>query len=238
MTVAVVREASGPGDGTAAGGGEVDGGGGEGQVLAEMRLQQDRGQASAMPRLVADCLERAQAQEAALSGHQFDKPLVRRLAQVIVMVGPGSFTGIRVGLSLAKGLVAGLPGAQLVGITQQDYWASWASDQGLEGDQVLVCVDTKRRDYFCCAADDRGEWSVRAELAASDVLPQPAWLVGDGAQDIPCAFPVSRNVEGVSPALFVQTARHMARRGQPTRTQPLYVREAAIHRNPKSQQAV
>jgi len=46
---------------------------------------------------------------------------LRDLTGIAVGLGPGSFTGLRVGLALAKGLVAGL-GCPIVGIPSLDAW--------------------------------------------------------------------------------------------------------------------
>ncbi|MBN2553829.1 MAG: tRNA (adenosine(37)-N6)-threonylcarbamoyltransferase complex dimerization subunit type 1 TsaB, partial [Spirochaetales bacterium] len=45
---------------------------------------------------------------------------VRELDLVVCSTGPGSFTGIRIGLATAKGLAAGVPALRLIGVSTLD----------------------------------------------------------------------------------------------------------------------
>ena len=77
----------------------------EGRVLAERRAHATSNHAGLLPRLVAETLAEG-------------GPLVREDA-LAVTIGPGSFTGLRISLSFAKGL-AFAGGHRLVGVPTLD----------------------------------------------------------------------------------------------------------------------
>jgi tRNA threonylcarbamoyl adenosine modification protein YeaZ len=80
----------------------------DGSTLAEAAWSAARGQGSELlPRLLA-----------LLDGRRAS---LREVQAVAVGLGPGSFTGLRVGLSLAKGLAAGLA-VPIVGVGSLDAW--------------------------------------------------------------------------------------------------------------------
>jgi tRNA threonylcarbamoyladenosine biosynthesis protein TsaB len=66
---------------------------------------------------------------------------IRDLAAVAVVDGPGSFTGVRVGLSAAKGFCD----ASGVGLIAMSRLALLAGDRG----EVVSLLDAGRGDYFC-----------------------------------------------------------------------------------------
>jgi len=111
-----------------------------------------------------------------------------------VDVGPGLFTGLRVGVATAKALGQSL-GLGIVGVTSLDILAAGARElAGAErAGQVVAVVDARRREVFAAGyafgSDDDGASTVdpadvrddRPEAMAPDAL--AAWLetlVGDG----------------------------------------------------------
>lgn len=112
----------------------------DGTVLAQARLGMERGQAEALVPLLSSLLEQA----------GLDWPQLDRLA---VTVGPGSFTGVRVGLATARALAlaTGLP---VSGVTTLDLFATAARaslpvPQGV----LLALIDARRDDLYCQAFD-------------------------------------------------------------------------------------
>ena len=63
-----------------------------------------------------------------------------------VDIGPGLFTGLRVGLAAAKGLAQSL-GLGVMGATSLDILTAGAAAAGLRG-LVLSCVDARRGEVF------------------------------------------------------------------------------------------
>jgi len=67
------------------------------------------------------------------------------LEKIAVCTGPGSFTGLRVGLSLAKGLA--LPhNIPVVGISGLEVWARMADP--LSNKSLMICADVRRGELF------------------------------------------------------------------------------------------
>jgi tRNA threonylcarbamoyladenosine biosynthesis protein TsaB len=96
------------------------------------------------------------------------------LGAVAVDLGPGLFTGLRVGVATAKGLGQGL-GLGVVGLTSLAVLARAAADAGVLGPLAAV-VDARRGEVFCARylleADPRGAGAapVVREVAGPRVL--------------------------------------------------------------------
>ena len=78
-----------------------------------------------------------------------------KLDAVAVSLGPGSYTGLRIGLSLAKGLAFSL-GIPLIGISTLQILAVKAMFRNMcwQGDEILVpMVDARRMEVFSGAFD-------------------------------------------------------------------------------------
>lgn len=114
------------------------------------------------------------------------------LDAIAVSIGPGSYTGLRIGLSFAKGLAFSL-GLPLIGVDTLKILAVKAMFRPLpwEGDEILVpMVDARRMEVFTAAYD----FSLKPltapgpmildENSFSDLLNQgkKLYFFGDGAE--------------------------------------------------------
>ncbi|WP_086463756.1 tRNA (adenosine(37)-N6)-threonylcarbamoyltransferase complex dimerization subunit type 1 TsaB [Oceanibaculum nanhaiense] len=144
----------------------------DGAVRAVRRQAMARGQAEALLPMV-----RAALDEAGLGFADLD-----RLA---VTVGPGSFTGLRIGLAAARGLAlaTGLP---LTGITTLEALAAAVDPAARQGRVTVALIDSRRGDVFVqIFGEDAAPLSApaAADPAALDALlpAGPLLLAGDAA---------------------------------------------------------
>ena len=88
----------------------------------------------------------ADAVGSALRGAGFE---FRDLKAIAVGIGPGSFTGLRIGLSYAKGIVLGT-GCALIGVPSFDSLAIAAveGDQPQSGDMICCVLDARKGEVF------------------------------------------------------------------------------------------
>lgn len=105
------------------------------------------------------------------------------VARIGVGVGPGSFTGLRIGVSTARGLAQGLD-VPLVGVSSLTALARGAAGH----DRVLAVLDARRGEAFVAAYEDGAE-RLAPRVVTPGELPAlaarqdgSAWVaVGDGA---------------------------------------------------------
>ncbi|HWE03907.1 MAG TPA: tRNA (adenosine(37)-N6)-threonylcarbamoyltransferase complex dimerization subunit type 1 TsaB [Tepidisphaeraceae bacterium] len=105
--------------------------------------------------------------------------------EIYVSAGPGSFTGLRIGITLAKTL-AFATGAKIVAVPSAEVLARNAPS---EAQNVLIVLDAKRDQIFTARLhrdDPRATWKI-VEPAHLDTLPamlsrapRPVHLIGEG----------------------------------------------------------
>jgi tRNA threonylcarbamoyladenosine biosynthesis protein TsaB len=112
------------------------------------------------------------------------------LERIAVGVGPGTFTGLRVGIATARGLAQSL-GVEVVGVSSLRVLAQAAlREPGSQvGRGVLAAIDARRGEAFAAAYDAQGELTQPRALPPEELAAIPGelggdrdWLaVGDGA---------------------------------------------------------
>ncbi len=108
------------------------------------------------------------------------------LDRLAVTLGPGGFTGVRIGLATARGLALAC-GRPLVGVSNFRVLATAAKADALPDGSLAVMIDAKRHDLYvqAFAADVQPQTEPAAILPEdlADFLPPgPLVLVGDGAE--------------------------------------------------------
>lgn len=127
----------------------------EGMVLAHQEEGGGRNHAALLSDYIKYCLDFA-----------LEKEL--KLEAVAVSMGPGSYTGLRIGLSEAKGLAYAL-NIPLIGINTLRIMAcNVMFTQELEGDEIFVpMIDARRMEVYTAAYD----------FALNEVMPQQALIL-------------------------------------------------------------
>jgi len=137
----------------------------DGTVLARARDVMSQGQAEALMPMIEDVMQRGGESYAALD-------------RVAVTVGPGSFTGVRVGLAAARGLglAANKP---VIGVLTTEVLAQAVPhpEHATERMHVLAVIDTKRGDLYAQQFDAHMKDLGAPRALAPDQL--AAWC-GDG----------------------------------------------------------
>jgi len=145
----------------------------DGAVLAEGAQHESRSHTASLPSLVERVLG-----EAGLA--------LEDVEGLAVSIGPGSFTGLRIGLALAKGIAfaGGLP---LVGVPTLEALA-WVADAE-PGTTICAALDARKREVYAAlfAADASGPRRLTPDLALAPAalaarLPRPCTLVGDAGE--------------------------------------------------------
>lgn len=181
------------------------------RVLARASEPMTRGHQERLAPLVAEVMDAA--------GLAFSQ-----LERIGVSVGPGSFTGLRVGLAFAQGLAAAL-GVPLAGVGTLEALAA-EGGAGL----VFAAIDARRDQVYLQAFSDG------VALSAPDVLPVGVaaarlaeiggggafTLVGSGAPLLAQAAPLARIVQ--ADAADPATVARLAAARAPGPAKPLYLR--------------
>jgi|SRR5690349_10729529 len=201
----------------------------DGAILAQCFVVMDRGQSEILIPMAREVLAEAGVDFSAIDVFG-------------VTVGPGAFTGLRIGLAAARGmaLAAGRP---LVGVSTFEAVAYGVPVEELENRQLLVAVESRREDIFVQSFDSKlialdEPRSVRPEnLVLPDI---PILVAGDGAARLRPLFDRSagcrseairdgvRFAAGAGFPDAADVARLVASRGRPEAgaapPQPFYLR--------------
>ena len=146
----------------------------DGRVLAEAAERTPQAHAGALPSLVARVLA-----DAAVT--------VENLDAIAVSIGPGSFTGLRIGLGFAKGLVLAR-GLALVGVPTLEALAEAAA--AAPGETICAALDARKQEVYAaffratcggcverlCPDEALAPTTLAARLERSSIL------VGDAAE--------------------------------------------------------
>jgi tRNA threonylcarbamoyladenosine biosynthesis protein TsaB len=143
------------------------------------------------------------------------------LSAIVVGRGPGTFTGLRIGIATARGLGMGL-GIPVKGVSTLD---ALLCDPGTD----VACIDARRGEVFAAGAGIVAAAYVPAALA--ELVPAGATVAGDGAVLHRAALPDAVIPPDESPA-HVPWARYHAQlaaaAGPP---EPLYLRAPDAEQN-------
>ena len=206
-------------------------------VVAQAHLRRPRIHSERLTPLVEDVLAHGAVEAASLDA-------------VAVSMGPGSYTGLRIGVSTAKGWARAVD-ADLIGVPTLEAYAARLRPVSRPGDVVCALLDARRDEVYAGAfrrVDDGLVPHADTTALAVDGLPDwlgtvdgRLWLLGDGVEKSRTALEAvdaPRTVcppdeEGPSAAWVARRGRvRLERHGPDDRAsvEPLYVKE--VHATP------
>ncbi len=185
-----------------------------GQIMGRVWQQMPRGHAEALPEIISATLKQADISFA-------------DIGKLATSIGPGSFTGVRVGLSAARGFALALD-LPLVGVTSLEAIAAGVED--FQQKTVLAAFDARRDEVYVQLFDHgtpcHPPQLLDIEQTATLVDRRPVEVVGTAS-----ALLVERNnalVVSTAPALpdAGMVAKLASNRSDEKSVQPLYLRRA------------
>jgi tRNA threonylcarbamoyladenosine biosynthesis protein TsaB len=187
-----------------------------GAILGAKQAFMDKGQAEGLAPMVGQTMGEA--------GVAFSA-----LARIAVTQGPGTFTGVRIGLAFARGLSVSLA-IPVIGINSL---AAIATNEKSHTHPIIVASDARGNDIYFATFDAAGNELTPPAIVnlddIEDVLPTQACLVlGTGADAV---LKNRQHLRGTSGDLPVAANfAHLAANRQPTGfpPEPLYLRPADV----------
>lgn len=145
-----------------------------GEVLARAEERLSRGQAERLMPMITDAMAAAAVD-------------FKSLDRIAVTCGPGSFTGVRIGLAAARGLALAT-GRPAIGISTTEVLAASVADDERRGvDGMLAVIDSQRGDLFAQLFDAAGAAlgpvvNVSPDALRALVGERSVLTVGDGCE--------------------------------------------------------
>lgn len=197
-----------------------------------------RGQAEKLVPLIQKALTKAQLDFA-------------DLGLIATTVGPGAFTGLRIGLSTARalGLALNIPvlGVTTLHVLAAAYFAQHQADKNL-----LVLIETKRSDFYGQLFDAAGSsisepFALPAETIAEIYLAQPCVIIGDANARFLSLLTAAQKdkvnaAEGFDlpdPAFIAMIGHALWENGDTdSPPEPLYLRDADVSQSKRLQRTI
>jgi tRNA threonylcarbamoyladenosine biosynthesis protein TsaB len=178
------------------------------KLLTQIHQSMSSGQAEKLFPLLQELLKAAKATP-------------KDISSVAVAIGPGSFTGVRIGLSTARAFALAL-NIPVIGITNFD-----AAIYGIK-QPITVALDTKRGDFFVQTFDQDAHALSKPTIQTTEQLAKntPFFVTGSGAlqlsKSINCTY-----IPFMSPAVAIGYTA-LTRPDLHYLANPLYLRDANV----------
>jgi tRNA threonylcarbamoyl adenosine modification protein YeaZ len=173
-------------------------------------------------RTTVDAMRHGELLAPGIAGVLGDVGLIQQdLTAVAVGVGPGPFTGLRVGLMTARTLAAVLE-IPVYGVCTLDVLAVEAVEAGIVDGPFHVATDARRKEVYFASYDADGTRLTGPEVLKPASVATSEPVVGRGAVLYPDSFPDARLPENPSAAVLARVvAEERAELHDP---EPMYLR--------------
>lgn len=143
----------------------------------------------------------------------------RQLDSIAVSSGPGSYTGLRIGVSTAKGLCFALDKPLIAIETLESMANGLINDKQLAGKDVLLCpmIDARRMEVYTAIFDTHGK---RIKPTTAEIIDENSFsellskhtiiFFGDGAPKCEAVLGTNANAQFV--ADFSNSAAHLSQK--------------------------
>ena len=134
---------------------------------------------------------------------------------IAVSIGPGSYTGLRIGVTCAKTLAYGL-NKPVIGIPTLDVLVENINDDNAKN--ICPVVDAKRKSVYACIYDRDKNRRITDYLFISpgsliDILPESTLIFGDGVEPYKDIFVQKKITIAEDEKLSIADAANVARLG-------------------------
>ena len=197
--------------------------------IVSRQVETQRGQASLLVPLLQEILEEGQCG-------------FKNIDLITCTIGPGSFTGLRIGLSTARvlGMTLEKPvmGINTLELMSRHYLSPWPGAEVPKGGPLLVVLETKRQDFYACYYDDQGQalckpFAANAEVVLDRATAEKFMIGGDCLErfqeDSKAAQNYLETIKLSDPVLLAQMGgEKFETYGDQGAPKPLYLRGADI----------
>ncbi|MCS6967158.1 MAG: tRNA (adenosine(37)-N6)-threonylcarbamoyltransferase complex dimerization subunit type 1 TsaB [Cytophagales bacterium] len=148
----------------------------QGRLIAFSELHQEKMHSSRLTLLIEELLNHCQLS-------------ITELSAVAISAGPGSYTGLRIGVSTAKGICFGL-NIPLLAVDSLHAFSYGVAQQSIVPEQVLLCpcVDARRMEIYRAVWQAEGKCLLTSEphvlqpSSFAEFSQYTLWLFGSGAE--------------------------------------------------------
>lgn len=153
------------------------------------------------------------------------------LGRIAVSTGPGSFTGVRIGLAAARGLALAL-GVPVIGVGVLEALVAEArrSEEASPDCLPVACLDARRGEVYALAGSDAEPSCTSAEALAQRLagLQVPIGLIGSAADAVAaqpalsrCEIRILSRADAADVAIVARIGLEREAKGKPS---PVYLR--------------
>lgn len=141
-----------------------------------------------------------------------------------VVVGPGSFTGVRISASLVKGFLAGNKDKKVVTLTSFDLMAYTYINQYKPQNDFVCVIDALSGYYFVCEYDKNGNKISEEKMIDKEQYLQLKQTVGLEEESVECEYKITPSAKDL---LELSLNKYNANKfSKPEEILPLYLRKS------------